>query len=346
MKFIPSRQSPIRSQILGMRKIPFCWLCLFDGTPGQNQLDILLIFSSSEVRFRLPVETPEWLPNRSPPQPFAGSGKLRLNESWIKQVCPLYFCVFFAKMFDGEFHILCHVWYGIAKESGSCFFWVVSSCCQLLSTELVPFNTCQWSHCQWSTRMILFLMQKLILLMEELLHHLGGLKPYTEGTGWPDFWTINSMNPLPEVCYVVFSMTSTFLPFQNPRQTIDFFRSSRPGPRRVPGNGRVTGMVQPFIGKMVVPFKWVPWVTLIINPIYTSYSGYWLGIYPLFKGLFGMGQTARRYHPKGPSPFSLWIKLCHAIFKHAKLQIRSSGYALLKDYLFPQGGPKVTSYIR
>ena len=43
----------------------------------------------------LPVETPEWLPKRSPPQPFAGNGKLRLNESWIKQVCPLdCFCFF------------------------------------------------------------------------------------------------------------------------------------------------------------------------------------------------------------------------------------------------------------
>ena len=53
------------------------------------------------------------------------------------------------------------------------------------------------------------------------------------------------------------------------------------------------------MGKMLVPLGIVP---LIINPIYTLYSGYLLGISP-FKGL--LGGLNRGYHPKGTSIFPM-----------------------------------------
>ena len=47
-------------------------------------------------------------------------------------------------------------------------------------------------------------------------------------------------------------------------------------------------------------------VPLIINPIYTLYSGYLLGISP-FKGLLG-GLKQRGYHPKGTSSFPMNLR--------------------------------------
>ena len=62
-----------------------------------------------------------------------------------------------------------------------------------------------------------------------------------------------------------------------------------------------------FTRKMVVPFGMVP---LIINPMYTLYSGYLLGISP-FKGLHQGGvKTARGPHPKGfPTIFPMMMSM-------------------------------------
>ena len=50
-------------------------------------------------------------------------------------------------------------------------------------------------------------------------------------------------------------------------------------------------------------------VPLIINPIYTLYSGYWLGISP-FKGLFGGVKQLGALHPKGfPTIFPMTMTI-------------------------------------
>ena len=83
----------------------------------------------------------------------------------------------------------------------------------------------------------------------------------------------------------------------NRDDTLTFWNPLLVGPL-VHRKGLIKGLF--FIGKMVgAPWDGGP---LVINPIYTLYSGYLLGISP-FKGLFA-GLKQLGYHPRVPT-FSL-----------------------------------------
>jgi len=67
--------------------------------------------------FRLkPRVVTQQVPPLNHSQAMASSDSMKVGSS---RCAHLIF--FFAKMLDCEFYIVCHVWYGIAEQSGSCF---------------------------------------------------------------------------------------------------------------------------------------------------------------------------------------------------------------------------------
>ena len=80
-------------------------------------------------------------------------------------------------------------------------------------------------------------------------------------------------------------------------------------------------------------------VPLRINPIYTLYSGYLLGIYTVYPLLKGSNRGVKQlgYHPKGPPAFSLWLPLCWPVTNRRFFSWRKTGiHCSRKDWIFPR----------